>query len=373
LASKIGVDTDFDPSLYLAMKDQVDILKKQIVACSNNSNNLLQKMDKARDSARLLETIPCGDSFPECRFLLNAINAKKLLPVQQDELEYLQKQHKEIEDEIAPLQEKLTTLEAQYKLYKQHSDTSKLLQKKNAELEALGSDDLTERIEKITYSEAEILFLKRRQEELLESRKEADAQVYKIHTKIVENNKEIDIYSKLIKKLEEKENFERNIRSKLELLNEYYALVGKNGIITHILGQFVPAISKMMNAIISNLANFGIEIDIEDDKNLEIYLIDEVSKRLIETASGSQKTIVAYALRLALMNYSQLASCNLFILDEPGTSLDKDHLIQFTKLLDMIKSIEKTIILVTHIDMLKDCVDVQFTVEKSSGYSKILS
>ena len=60
-------------------------------------------------------------------------------------------------------------------------------------------------------------------------------------------------------------------------------------------------------------------------------------------------------------------------MDEPATSLDSDHLSDFSKLLDMIKLNNKTIITVTHIMMLKDFMDVSLVVDKSSGYSKIIS
>lgn len=163
------------------------------------------------------------------------------------------------------------------------------------------------------------------------------------------------------------------LNSKCELLEIYSSLVGKNGIIVSILNGYIPAIETLMNQIISNIANFKVHLNIEDEKYIEIYIEDEISKRFIESASGSQKTIVAYALRLAILSYSQICSPDLFILDEPGTALDSNHLIQFTKLLDLIKANQKTIMLVTHISTLKDCVDIIYTVDKSSGYSKILT
>lgn len=373
LLEKIGNVIDFDVNKYLEIKEKIQKLENELYLRNSSIDNLLKGIDKTKESVKLLETVPCEDKFPSCKFLVNAINAKKLLPILEEELIVAQKTKKEIEETKNTLTIELSSLNEQHKLYKHHIDSSKQLEKKKIELETIQNEDLDDRISKIVFSEDKIVSLKQKQQTLWESRAQIDSKINEIRQKIAENNKEIEIYTKLLKKIQEKEQLQQKLRRQYDLLSEYSNIVGKNGIIMHILSNFVPAISQMMNEIISNLADFTVEIKIEDDKNLEIYLTDEISTRLIETTSGSQKTIVSYALRLALMNYSQLCGCNLFILDEPGTALDKDHLIQFTKLLDMIKSIDKTIILVTHIDTLKDCVDVQFTVEKRNGYSKILS
>jgi DNA repair exonuclease SbcCD ATPase subunit len=72
------------------------------------------------------------------------------------------------------------------------------------------------------------------------------------------------------------------------------------------------------------------------------------------------------------LQFSQICSSNLLILDEPGTALDSDRLLEFSKILDIAKSIGKTILMVTHIEQLKECADESYTIDKSSGYSKII-
>jgi DNA repair exonuclease SbcCD ATPase subunit len=43
----------------------------------------------------------------------------------------------------------------------------------------------------------------------------------------------------------------------------------------------------------------------------------------------------------------------------------------FVRILELIKSYFKTVILISHLDSLKDCVDMQISIEKINGYAHI--
>ena len=85
--------------------------------------------------------------------------------------------------------------------------------------------------------------------------------------------------------------------------------------------------------------------------------------------SGSEKSIAAIAIRLALLTVSSLPKSDIFILDEPGTELDEENMENFIQILDIIKSYFKTVILISHLDSLKDCVDQQITIDKRNGFA----
>ena len=87
--------------------------------------------------------------------------------------------------------------------------------------------------------------------------------------------------------------------------------------------------------------------------------------------SGAEKTVASMAIRLALLTVSSLPKSDVFILDEPGTALDKDNMDGFVRILDMIKSKFKTILLISHLDYLKDCVDTQVVIDKQDGYALV--
>ena len=58
-------------------------------------------------------------------------------------------------------------------------------------------------------------------------------------------------------------------------------------------------------------------------------------------------------------------------MDEPGTALDEDNMEGFVRIIDMVKSHFKTVILISHLDALKDSVDTQITIDKSGGYAHV--
>ena len=75
------------------------------------------------------------------------------------------------------------------------------------------------------------------------------------------------------------------------------------------------------------------------------------------------------AIRLALLSVSSLPKSDVFILDEPGTALDAENMDGFVSILDLIKNHFKTILLISHLDSLKDCVDLQIPIDKKDGYA----
>ena len=87
--------------------------------------------------------------------------------------------------------------------------------------------------------------------------------------------------------------------------------------------------------------------------------------------SGAEKTIAAIAIRLALLNVSTLPKGDVFILDEPGTALDEENMEGFTRILDMIKSHFKTVVLISHVDSLKDTVDTQILIDKKESFAHV--
>ena len=79
----------------------------------------------------------------------------------------------------------------------------------------------------------------------------------------------------------------------------------------------------------------------------------------------------AMALRLALLSVSSLPKSDLFILDEPGTALDEENMEGFIRILELIKVYFKNVLLISHLDSLKDCVDMQIVIEKKAGYARV--
>ena len=140
-----------------------------------------------------------------------------------------------------------------------------------------------------------------------------------------------------------------------------------NGISYDIIKKRLPLINDEISKILTNIVDFDIFFE-NDDKKLDILIKHpSYDARPIEMGSGAEKTIAAMAIRLALLNVSTLPKGDIFILDEPGTALDADNMEGFIRILDMIKTQFKTVLLISHLDSLKDIVDRQIMIEKLEG------
>jgi DNA repair exonuclease SbcCD ATPase subunit len=142
-----------------------------------------------------------------------------------------------------------------------------------------------------------------------------------------------------------------------------------NGIAYDIIKKQLPIINEEITKILSNLTEFNVFFEEEGDKlDIMIKHIDQ-DPRPLSMASGAEKTMAAMAIRLALLQVSNLPKSDIMILDEPGTALDENHLQTFTQLLDLLKTQFKTILVISHLDSLKDVVDMTIEIGNKDGFA----
>lgn len=207
-----------------------------------------------------------------------------------------------------------------------------------------------------------------KQYQLLESQQDA------VFEKLFELNKQEGILKAQI------EQAEKDIKEYIDLklqygIYDYFLLANsKDGISRQIISRNLDIINQEIKKILSDTVNFDIELVSEDDgKAVEIYFTHQRGKRRkAEICSGAEKTIMAIAIRAALVSISNLPRSNIFVIDEPSY-LDADNLVAFSKILGYLKNLFSSVIIVTHLDILKDCVDHSIVIERNAeGYSQIV-
>ena len=168
----------------------------------------------------------------------------------------------------------------------------------------------------------------------------------------------------------QKEEFE-NMEKEFTTLDLLMRCMHPNGISYDVIKKQLPIINTEVSKILTNIVDF--EIFFENDESRLNILIQHpgYAPRPVEMGSGAEKTIAAMAIRLALLNVSTLPKSDVFILDEPGTALDADNMEGFIRILEMIKGQFKTVLLISHLDSLKDIVDQQIIIEKKDGYAYV--
>ena len=144
-----------------------------------------------------------------------------------------------------------------------------------------------------------------------------------------------------------------------------------NGISYEVIKSMLPVINDEIQKVLSSIVEFQVFFD-EDGDKLEVYLKHpNYDPRPLSMGSGAEKTIASMAVRLALISVSSLPKSNIFVLDEPATALDAEHMEGFTRLLQMIKAQFKTVLLITHLEGLKDIVDMTIDIDKTDGYAQV--
>ena len=167
-----------------------------------------------------------------------------------------------------------------------------------------------------------------------------------------------------------KEEFE-NLQEEYSAYDLFMRSMHTSGISYDIIKKKLPAINNEIAKVLANVVNF--EVFFEDDgKRLNIFIKHpQYEPRPLEMGSGAEKSIAAMAIRLSLLSVSNLPKGDLFILDEPGTALDADNMEGFVRILDMVKNYYKTVLLISHMDTLKDVADVVIAIEKKDGFANV--
>ena len=87
--------------------------------------------------------------------------------------------------------------------------------------------------------------------------------------------------------------------------------------------------------------------------------------------SGMERVISSIAIRVALINISELPRSNFLILDELFGVLDADNLNNVSMLMDYLKTQFDFVLLISHIDDIKEIPDVYIDLQKINGFSSI--
>jgi exonuclease SbcC len=135
----------------------------------------------------------------------------------------------------------------------------------------------------------------------------------------------------------------------------------------------LPVINQEISKILQGIVDFTVELENDDETDsTEIYINYGDSRRIIELCSGMEKTISSIAIRVALVNISTLPKLDMFIIDEGFGTLDESGVEACSRLLNSLKRYFKTILMITHVDGIKDMADHIIEITKQEKDSKVV-
>lgn len=220
---------------------------------------------------------------------------------------------------------------------------------------------------------------------------------------IIENNrmlmKEIDKHKDIVKEIElsikninaklfnastEKGRLELQYKNTTDQLNKvkeledsyesyklYTSIISRDGIPYDVISKTLPEIEKEVNNILHQVVEFSVTMQ-TDGKNIMTNIVYDDKKWPLEMASGLEKFISGLAIRVALINISNLPRPNIICIDEGFGCADSDNLSQMGSLFSYLKNQFDFIWIISHLDQMRDMVDNQIEIKKDNGFSKVI-
>jgi len=367
------------------LKDKVSSIKKLESVISDlahiyeKENTLLQQQQK---SLKILDEVPCGDQFPKCKFIKDAHTNKSKLHDQNslvsssleklnDAKKSLVVLEKESFSEKLDKLEKLLSLESKFILEISRKETECAKIKSNLDSKLL---DLEKSKDKLTSLELAI-------------KNDENEEVVSIKSNIEKLSKDIDslmsdkvtaatrkgkITANLDKVIEEK-NARESLLEKMKVYELVNSAFSKKGLPLIIIRSQLPAINLEISKILQGIVDFTVELENDESSDsLEIYINYGDSRRIIELCSGMEKSIASLAIRVAMINVSTLPKSDIFMMDEGFGTLDDASVESCNRLLVSLKRYFKTILIITHVDGIKDVVDHIVEITKNEKNSKVV-
>lgn len=199
-------------------------------------------------------------------------------------------------------------------------------------------------------------------------------------SKVVEDSRDkittkVGVLSKEIETIEDTLDKIRNSDERYQLFNVYCNAMHRKGLPVDVLKGYIPKINYEINKILSDVVNFGLFLKIDaGETDIDIvmrYDGEEDDTRPAQMASGMEKLLINMAIRYALLSVSNLNTPSSWFIDEGFGVLDSENLFAMSQFFDNVKGVFRTIVIITHIDTLKDVADWVINIEKKGGISQV--
>ena len=175
-------------------------------------------------------------------------------------------------------------------------------------------------------------------------------------------------------------------RDKVRLHKQLEEAFGKNGVPALLIEQALPMIELKANEILDRLSGGSMSVrfitqrEYKDKKRadlketLDIQIQDRAGVRDYEMFSGGESFRINFAIRLALSHVlAQRAGARLqtLVIDEGFGSQDEIGRQRLTEAITLVQDDYKKILVITHIEQLKDIFSSQLVVEKTPAGSTV--
>ena len=204
---------------------------------------------------------------------------------------------------------------------------------------------------------------------LSDLKKEREGYVLKIN----DHKNKID---KCNEKIEDNENKIVKINEEFEkekIFKIYIELFGKKGISKMIMRQMTPVINQELQRLLSDSAEFRLEIRISEKDEVEFWMVDNNTgiEKLMASGSGYERTIASLALRSVLSKICSLPKPNVVVFDEVFGKVSNENIEMVAEFFHKIKDYFEKIFLITHNPSVTQFADSVVKIEKINNVSQV--
>ena len=364
----------------LKIRKDVTVVEKDLAVLRTSVN---AKLDK-------LKHYDCHAYDPNCKFCIT--NSKNLIESAEQTKTELDKD-KAAADELVKQKTELTTvLEKQSDIDSKYETLGTLKNEVNqlayeineADSKVLALSSMIESLDKDIVINNKNIESYHECKDIIEFNKQLQNEVDEIQNKLISVNVianeeteklqslfgEVKIVEKehedVLASIEEAKGYERKKRG-YEL---YLDAVKRDGISYELISKTIPSIESEVNNILSQIVDFGMNLEM-DGKHIYSKITYEDRHWPLEMCSGMERFISSIAMRVALINVSSLPRSNFLVIDEGWGSLDGDNISSVFNLFTYLKGQFEFIMVISHLDVMRDMVDEIIEIQKEGSFSKI--
>lgn len=347
-------------------KNQKEETERSLLLAETEVDKKSLSLKADKKEVKKLNDVPCGNSFPSCKYIISARKAEASMLEKKEDLRSSRKYAASLKSELkklisqnidAKLAEK-SSLDQKIMVIKQEISKVDLsilrLETKQKNLEN-NQNDVQALLDTMRMNMCDEETAKQR-DVLVKKKKIAEEKLDLARRNVQFLSEKIGLLTAEVEQLKkDRETYEEN-NFHYNAVNLLYKSLGRDGIPLQIVKKKLPVINREIANILTGVTGFTVELE-SDDKGMDVILDYGDSRRVIEVCSGMEKMMASLAIRTALIRVSSLPKSDMLIIDEGFGALDASNVEACTSLLRSLTKTFRSIIIISHIDTVKDVVD----------------